>query len=117
VRQKIDFKIDQILINGATLNVFKPAWLLSNHGSCESDTLSHNKLYMAWFGVKMAWLLYHLVQINNFWTSNIPICAKWQHLRHGHFQLFQGQQLSYIVLHKHTQDRLLLLFSFYKYKY
>jgi hypothetical protein len=76
VRQKIDFKIDQILINGATLNVFKPAWLLSNHGSCESDTLSHKKLYMAWFGVKMAWLLYHLVQINNFWTSNTIICAK-----------------------------------------
>jgi hypothetical protein len=97
--------------------MFSNSWLKSNHGSCESDTLSHKKLYMAWFGVKMAWLLYHLVQINNFWTSNIPICAKWQHLRHGHFQLFQGQQLSYIVLHKHTQDRLLLLFSFYKYKY
>jgi isoprenylcysteine carboxyl methyltransferase (ICMT) family protein YpbQ len=53
---------------------------------------------MAWLLVKMAWLLYFLVQLHKFWTTNTLICAKWQHLEHGHFVLFQGQQLSYIVL-------------------
>jgi hypothetical protein len=53
---------------------------------------------MAWLLVKMAWLLYFLVQLHKFWTTNTPIYAKWQHLEHGHFILFQGQQLSYIVL-------------------
>jgi isoprenylcysteine carboxyl methyltransferase (ICMT) family protein YpbQ len=52
---------------------------------------------MAWLLVKMAWLLYFLVQLNKFWTSNTLICAKWQHLKHGHFHPFQGQQFSYIV--------------------
>jgi hypothetical protein len=42
----------------------------------------------------MAWLHATLVQFIKFWTSNTPICAKWQHMKHGHFDLFQVQQNS-----------------------
>jgi hypothetical protein len=40
---------------------------------------------------------FHLVQLHNFLTSNTLTFAKWQHLKHGQFHPFQGQQLSYIV--------------------
>jgi hypothetical protein len=52
---------------------------------------------MAWLHEKMACSSIHLVQLHKFWTSNTLICAKCQHLKHGHYHPFQGQQLSYIV--------------------
>jgi hypothetical protein len=52
---------------------------------------------------------YHLVQFVIFWTPFTLIFAKWQHLKHGHFDSFQVQQLSYIVL-----DRYKFKFSAFK---
>jgi hypothetical protein len=61
VRQKIDFKIDQILINGTSPNVFKLAWLKSNHGSYESDTLSITGNFI-WLGLESKWLDYFIMR-------------------------------------------------------
>jgi hypothetical protein len=43
-------------------------------------------------------LLFILVQLQKIWTSNILICTNRQHLEHEHFVLFQGHQLSYMIL-------------------
>jgi hypothetical protein len=56
---------------------------------------------MAWFGWKMAWLEFCLVQLQQFWTSIALNIAKWQLFKKGYCCLYQGQQLSYIVLDTH----------------
>jgi hypothetical protein len=70
---------------------------MAHLGLIKSCYFSHKifqsaQLHAIWLG-----LLFNLVQLNNFWTPNTLIYAKWQYLKYGYFDLFQGQQLSYIV--------------------
>jgi hypothetical protein len=53
---------------------------------------------MAWFGWKMAWFIYHLVQLLKFWTSIALKFVKWQLFKQGYCCLYQRQQLSYISM-------------------
>jgi hypothetical protein len=55
--------------------------------------------------VTIGLVTHHLVQFVIFWTSFALIFAKWQHLKHGYFDHFQVQQLSYIVLDKRYVDK------------
>jgi hypothetical protein len=64
---------------------------------------------MAWFPLKMAWLLLHLVQLVIFWTSYTLTYAKCQHFNKGYCCLYQGQQLSYIVLDIYMLDLKIIL--------
>jgi hypothetical protein len=45
----------------------------------------------------MTHFIVFLAQLQYIWTPNTLICAKWQHLKNGHFNFFHVQQLSYIV--------------------
>jgi hypothetical protein len=60
--------------------------------------LSQNSIPISSVTFYMARLLFNLIQLNIFWTPNILICAKWHHLKHGYFDFFRIQQLSYMIL-------------------